>query len=401
MRKLIIALALVILLLPLVTCGPPVSVPAAEKETPPPTPEKVTELIIETWEIGGNLMYSGQAIRDDIFTSMASELEQGKIVRQQIIRYDLRSREQKTLFELPADRIVYDSPSVYDDLVLWSSVSRIEEEQQHSLRRAPLPDFDVFLLDIKTGQMQQLTKEEHAQVSPRIYGDTIVWLDARNVEGYYNPQRYDVYSYDLKTKTEERLTSAPTAEGRDLSISGSMVIWTDDRHADPPMAIHAENERGFNNEIYAYDLSTNREKRITNYPGNDRHPVIDGDNIVWLRQLHQDYIKADVFIFNIETGCETQVSTSGYATFCPSIHGNRILYSDARVSLGNTDGDVIMNGIQGQADIYLYDLETKQEVKLSSTKPGDVLADPIVYRDYIVYTSVIMIGSRIYGIHLS
>jgi Tol biopolymer transport system component len=375
--------------------------PGAEKESPPLPPQKATELTIETWEIEGSLTYSQQAIRDDILIGMVSELERGKIVRQQIIGYNLRSREQKTIFELPVDRLVYDPPAVYGDFVVWSSVDRVEEEQQKAAKRAPLPDFDVFLLELQTSKVQQLTTEEHAQVNPRIFEDTVVWLDARNVEGYYNPQRYDVYAYDVKTKTEKRLTSASTAEGRDLSINGNLVVWTDDRHADPPMDIHAGNEPGFNNEIYAYDLSTNQEKRITIYPGNDRYPVIDGENIIWLRQLHQDYIKADVFLYKTVTGKEMQVSTGNYAAYYPTVNGNRVVWADARVSLGNTSGDVVMNGIQGQADIYLYDLGTKQEIKLSSTKPGDVLANPIIYGDYVVYTSVIMIGPRVYVVQLS
>jgi len=400
MKGLITVLALAILFLSVVSCAPPVSEPGVEKEPPPP-PKQLTEYTIETWEIGGSLTYNQQAIRDDILIGVVSELEHGKILRQQIVGYNLLSREQKTIFMLPADRVVYDPPAVYGDSVVWSSVDRVEEEQQKAAKRAPLPNFDVFLLDLVTGRMQQLTTEEHAQVNPRIFDNTVVWLDARNVEAYYNPQHFDVYAYHLKTQRERKITSAPTAEGRDLSIDGNLVIWTDNRHADPPMDIHAENERGFNNEIYAYDLAANKEKRITNYPGNDRHPVIDRDNIIWLRQLYQDYIKADVFLYNIETGKETQVSTSSYATFYPSIHDKSIVYSDARVSLGNTAGDTVINGVQGQTDIYLYDLTTKQEVKLSSTKPGDVLADPIVYGDYVVYTSIIMIGSRVYAIHLS
>jgi len=375
--------------------------PGAEKESPPLPPQKATELAIETWEIGGSLTYSQEAIKDDILIGMVSELERGKIVRQQIIGYNLHSREQTTIFELPADRVVKDPPAVCGDSVVWSSVDRIEDEQQRTTGRVPLPNFDVFLLDLETGRVQQLTTEVHAQVNPRIFEDTLVWLDVRNVEGYYNPQRYDVYAYDIKTKTEKRLTSVPTAEGRDLSIDGNMVVWTDNRHADPPMDIHAGNEPGFNNEIYAYDLSTNQEKRITDYPGNDRYPFINGNNIVWLRQLYQDYIKADVFLYDVVTGKEMQVSTGNYAAYYPTVNGNRVVWADARVSLGNTSGDVVMNGIQGQADIYLYDLGTKQEIKLSSTKAGDVLANPIIYGDYVVYTSVFMIGTGVYVVQLS
>jgi len=234
---------------------------------------------------------------------------------------------------------------------------------------------------------------------PRIYGDTIVWLDSRYEVEYHNPRHYDVYAYDLSTSKEKRLTSATTADGTDLSIDSNLVVWADNRHADPKVWTHPSNAPEYNNDIYLYDLTANEERQITTYPGNDRNPDIDGNKIVWLRQ--EDYIRADVFVYNLETGLELQVSKSRFADFQPSIHEDRIVWADARVSLGNTSGDTVINGRQGQADIYLYDLETKQEINLSSTKPGDVLANPVIYGDYIVYTSVIMIGSKVYVIRLS
>jgi beta propeller repeat protein len=399
MKKLIIGLLLLLLLSIPIACAQPLPTPVP---APAPAPtQNVKKFTGEIWEIEGNFTYSHQAIKDNVLIGLVNELERGKIVRQQIVSYDLRSREQETLVGLPVDLVVYDPPAVYGDSVVWSSVDRIEEEQQKTAKSELLPDFEIFLLDLRTGQVQRLTTEEHAQVSPRIYEDTIVWLDARNVESYYNPRRYDVYAYDINTGTEKRLTAAPTAEGNDLSIYGNLVVWTDNRHADPPMDIHAGNEPAFNNEVYAYDLSTNREKRITEYPGNDRRPVIDGENIVWLRQVYREYIRADVFLFNTITSEETRISTSNYAAFTPAINGDRVVWVDARASLGNTAGDTVVNGVQGQADIYLYDLATKLEIKISAAKPGDVLASPIIYGDYIVYTSLIMTGPRVYLLRFS
>jgi len=102
-----------------------------------------------------------------------------------------------------------------------------------------------------------------------------------------------------------------------------------------------------------------------------------------------------------ETSQETQVSYSSYADFPPSIHGNRIVWTDARVSKGNTSGDTIINGRQGQTDIYLYDMKTQQEIQLTSTEPGEVLYDPVIHGDSVVYVWVSMISSIVYGMHLT
>jgi len=389
MKKLVIGLALVMLLLPLVSCGTTATGPGAEKETPPMTVEEGKELTIESWEIGENWMYSQQAIWEDVMVG---------ITKRSITTYNLHSREKELVYELPSDQIADQRPSVHGNNVVWASVDRDEAEQQRSLKRAPMPNWDVFLLDLETGEVRQITSEEHAQMCPRIYGDTIVWLDSRYEAEYHNPRHYDVYAYDLSTSKEKRLTSATTADGTDLSIDGNLVAWADNRHADPEVNIHAENEPDYNNDIYLYDLTANEEKRVTSYPGNDRNPDIDGDKIVWLRQ--EDYIRADVFVYNLETGGESQVSKSRFADFQPSIHEDRIVWVDARVSQGNTSGDTVINGRQGQTDIYLYDLETLRETKLTSTIPGQVLLNPLIFGDFVVYERIGMLERVAYAARL-
>ncbi len=399
MKKLITGLILVMLLVS-VSCTPaPAPVPTpAPVPAPPPAPEEKIELDIESWEIGENWRYSRQAVWGDVMAGWEIEQQRGQIVRQSIATYDLRLREKQPVLEVPVTRQV--GPiSVYKSRIVWASVDRDEEEQQRSLKRAPLPNWDVFLLDLNTGEVQQLTTEEHAQVYPRIYGDTVVWLDSRYEEGYHNPRRYDVYAYDLNTGEERRLTSVTTVDGMDLAVSGNLVAWTDNRHADPEVTIHGESEPEYNNEIYVYDLTTSQEKRITTYPGNDRHPDISGSNIVWLRQ--EDYIRADVFVYNMETSQETQVSHSSYADFRPSIDGDRMVWADARVSQGNTSGDTVINGRQGQADIYLYDLKAQQEIPLTSTKRGDVLYNPVIHGDSVVYVQISMLSSIVYAVNLT
>jgi len=370
-----------------------------DEEGPFLTVEEGKELAVESWEISENWTYSQEAIWGDVMVGLEIERQRGEIVKQYIVTYNLRSREKGQVVELPVDRIAYDAPAIHGNRVVWASVDRDEAEQQRSLNRAPLPNWDVFLLDLKTGEVQQLTTEEHAQVYPRIYGDTVVWLDNRYEEGYHNPRRYDVYAYDLNTGEERRLTPVTSAEGMDLAVNGNLVVWTDNRHADPEVKIHAENEPEYNNEIYVYDLTTNQEKRVTTNPGNDHYPDISGNNIVWLRQ--EVYIRADVFVYNVETSQETQVSHSSYAAFHPSIYGNSIVCADARVSKGNTSGDTVINGRQGQTDIYLYDLKTQQEIQLTSTKPGKVLYNPVIHGDSVVYVWVSMISSIVYAMQLT
>ena len=386
MKKLIIVLILVILLLVPVSCT---------STTPQSEEEEAPLVVLERWEIGEKWEYGQQAVWGDIMVGSEIEVRDRKVVKPYISTYNLRSREKERVLELPPDRIVYDAPAIHGDRVVWASVNRDEAEQQRSVRHSPMPNWDVFLLDIKTGEVRQLTTDDRAQVYPRIYGDTVVWLDNRHEEGYHNPRRYDVYAYDLRSNKESRITSTTSAEDRNLSISGNLVSWTDNRHADPEVNIHAGNEPDYNNEIYAYDLAANKEHRVTDYAGNDHYPAIDGNRIVWLRQ--SEYREADVFVYDVETGQETQVSHSSYASFRPAIHGDKIVWTDARASKGNTTNDVVEIVVDQNtgtkerrepgADIYLYDLKAQREKRLTS--PLDtgfsLWVRPLIHNNFIVY----------------
>jgi beta propeller repeat protein len=383
MRKISILSVLVVLLLTAscqsVTREAPTPIPAT---TPEPRDETSPgkELTVEAWEIADNWTYSQQAIWEDVMVGLESERERGKIVKQFIATYNLHSREKELVYELP---VAGQTPAIHGSRVVWASSG------------------DVFLLDLKTREVQQITNDEYTQAHPVIYGDTIVWLDSRyEAPDDHRPRPFDVYAYDLKTKSEKRLTSATTAEGHNRpSISGNLVVWADNRHAKPERSTHPPSAPEYNNDIYLYDLTAGQEKRITSYSGNDRHPDIDGDKIVWLRQ--EDYIRADVFVYNLETGRESQVSKSRFADFQPSIHQDCIVWVDARVSLGNTASDTVIKGRQGQTNIHLYDLETQQEMQLTSTKPGEVLLNPLIFGDLVVYERISMLERVAYAVDLT
>ena len=46
-------------------------------------------------------------------------------------------------------------------------------------------------------------------------------------------------------------------------------------------------------------------------------------------------------------------------------------------------------------------MKTQQEIQLTSTEPGEVLYDPIIHGDSVVYVWVSMISSIVYGMHLT
>ncbi len=358
----------------------------------------------EQWLVGDRLTYGPQSIFGDVMVAFEKVPGvDGPPSTKHITLYDLRSREATRVFEVPTDRLAYGAPAIHGNRVVWASVDRDEYESLRSLTKVPLPNWDIFLLELDTGEVRQITTEEHAQTRPRVFGDTVVWLDARHDDDYFNPRRFDVYAYNLSTGQETRLTSTTSAEDSDLSTSGNLVVWTDQRHADPAITIHAGNEPDYNNEIYAFDLSNGEEIRVTTNPGNDHYPVVDGNRIAWLRQW--GYREADIFTYRTGDGSEQQVSSSRYAVRAPTIYSDLVAWADARISRGNVSNDMIMVGEPAAgAAIYLRDMMAGEEILVRSATPVEsmraIWVDPVMNGDFVVYRLDRQIGAGTYAMSL-
>lgn len=351
-----------------------------------------------SWLIG-EIYYSQKPIWGNTLVGLEINAEsKDKPSSQSIIVYDLSTRKTKQVIDLPVSRLA-EPPSIYENKIVWASVDRKQMEQQPRPQNADLLNWDIFLLDLETNQIQQLTTEEHSQRSPQIYGDTVVWLDTRNQRLDQHPPPLDVYALDLKTNIETRITSNTTVEGyTNLAISGSLVVWTDMRHADAGVITHPSNASDYNNEIYVYDLVTKQERRITNSPLNDHNPDIDGNRVVWLRQ--EDYTKGDIFLYNLGTDNETPMRSENWATGIPSIYGEQIVWTDARASKGNINNDVILNGQIGGTVFFLYDLQTLNRIQLTTGEEGKVRLSPVIYQDFVVYEWSRGIGPLVYTMYL-
>jgi beta propeller repeat protein len=365
------------------------------------------DIVTESWQIGEHWRYSPQSIWGD--TLVAAEYIFGNSLDGQYISTcNLRTRETKRIREIPLD-YRFEEPSVYENKVVWSSCYFSEEFRMSMQKDFDTLNWDIFLLDLNTGEVKQITTDEHAQRSVRIYGDTIVWLDNRHEEDDEYPHYYDIYAYDLEKGEEMRITQTNSIKDYDLSISGSLVVWTDSRNDSPESRIDTYPPVS-NPDIYMFDLSTNTEKQVTTSSASDSSPVVDNGRIVWQRS--SAVRNGDIFLYDVETGKEMQISKSGYTAhdYYPAISGNHVVWADARISQGNTSGDTIEGNKSGAAEIYLYDLERKQEMLLVPSETESEYKDvifrqvwlfPVIHGDFIVYTLARQVDPAIYAIKLT
>jgi beta propeller repeat protein len=332
------------------------------------------------WQVGvNNLEYSQEAVWENTFVGVepyglnywANDNDE----HQHIVVYDLNAREKLQSIDPPSGKII-EPPAIYGSEIVFAAMDKKDYfRQMLSSAILPSPNYDIYLYNLETNQMRQLTTEEHSQISPRIYGNAVVWLDSRNRTESHNSM--DIYALDLKTNEETRITATPTAS--EMAFNGNTIVWTDDRYMDKAASFLGINDPKLNYDIFAYDLESKKEYRITTSKNCDRCPAIDGARITWLRQVTE--YKADIYTYNLESRKETLISHDGCAESNPSIQNNRVVWIEQYLE---KDAQSYQLVICGSAIVY-YDLQTKTQTLLTPLERGEQRNNPVISGARIVY----------------
>jgi TolB protein len=212
-------------------------------------------------------------------------------------------------------------------------------------------NWDIYLYNVM-GQFPpdtRLTTNSDNQMNPAISGSNIVYEDYRNGNS-------DIYFYNLTSQTETRITTS-TATQKNPDIDGNYVVWQDNRNG--------------NWDIYFYDLSTRSERRLTMSASNE-DPKVSGNFVVFGRWVTIDNIlRQAVFAYELSTGNERQISSTGYSNDNPAIFNSRVVYESARTF-----------ELKGQNEVVMYDLVSGATWETSH--PSDQ-ENPAVDEYYIVY----------------
>ncbi|MDD5307251.1 MAG: hypothetical protein PHU25_08015, partial [Deltaproteobacteria bacterium] len=142
---------------------------------------------------------------------------------------------------------------------------------------------DIWAHKISTGKTWNLTNHQSGQWLPRMDGTRVVWSDLRNgpnpsLDGSLAHQ--DIYMHDFVTGETTGITNANWIHyGPD--ISGDRIVWEDYRACSDP-----NNKYDWDGiDIWTYDLKTKTEHQLTSYPGSESEPQVDGDRVYYLRQV--------------------------------------------------------------------------------------------------------------------
>ena len=199
------------------------------------------------------------------------------------------------------------------------------------------PDGQLYLVNVETGQMKQVTDGEYPVYHAAFSDSHVAWVDhRREVELHdadsHPPFNYsdDIFVLDRGTGGKRRITEVP-AWRRNLEISGDWLVWQDRRN---------ETGQDYTNfDIYAYNLETGEEIPVAIAPGAQIQPAIHGNTVVWADNRDSPAMETtkagcsncpenrfDIYAFDLATGEERVLVETGYYNKTPEINGTYLAW---------------------------------------------------------------------------
>ena len=208
-------------------------------------------------------------------------------------------------------------PALSNDIVVYTDFSGI--------------DADIWYTDLSTGLANPVSMASGDQQLTGVSANRIVFTDWNTM---------DVLVFDVTTGVTTNLTNAAGSNSVDPAIDHNLVAWTDDRDG--------------NSEIYARDLSTGEERRLTNDPLMDEAPAVGDGLVVWERC---DIYVCDVFAYDWTSGVTAQVTaTPSFSERLPDVSGRIVVFQREQ-------------GTPVDKNVVAYNLDTWMEAELPL--PGD------------------------------
>ena len=156
-----------------------------------------------------------------------------------------------------------------DGKVVWYSYKGAPGQDEFS---------DIYLFDIPTWQLRNVTDDIPLQYSPDVFGDNIVWHDNRHVN-------WEIFRYNITGATEERLTNEKEQSFAPRIHGERVVYYYHDRI----------------NDVWAarmYDLGAGAQTELEARTYGDSQPVVYGDRVAWVNKSNA---MMDIYVldFNI------------------------------------------------------------------------------------------------------
>ena len=238
------------------------------------------------------------------------------------LAFDLEGRvnilgESRLITSNPAAQI---EPAISGDIVAFT-------DMRHG-------NADIYYHDLATGTEHRVTDGAQDERDPDVWGGTIVYTDFGATTG-----GGDIMGYVIGGDAFEVATDAMSAQ-TGAAIGGSIVAWEDTRDGNP--------------EIYARDLVSGVEKRVTTtLLLAETQPFVDERRIVFRRAFFDG--TCQIFLADFDTLAETRLSVGSTCFSRPSLSRGIVVYDGDPPLLGNPEADL---------DVFVQSLETREMTRV-------------------------------------
>jgi beta propeller repeat protein len=252
------------------------------------------------------------------------------------------------------------SPVIWDDIIVYADNQNAtwdiyaynlsvdsDGDGLFNYMEFPHPDPDPAIT--------RITDDEALDYNPVIYGSTIVWARYDDATGY------DIYAHDLRNGTTW-LVLGGAASDQQPSLWGGTMAWV-----------------GYEkfHEVYAWDFANGSSRRLSNNTNYNFGPDIYGDKVTWYEYNGDPYSEeANIHVVNLTTGEERLIQPLPSLQSLPSIWGDMIAFQDDREGDTNHDG-------WNEWDIYIYNMATGEETQL--TEDDEASFAPEISGDTVVW----------------
>jgi len=204
----------------------------------------------------------------------------------------------------------------------------------------------IYMNDLSTGRTKKITKGKIRYRDPNVDGGYIVYWGSS--DGIHS-----VYRYEIATGRETRM-----GQGFSPNIGGDVIVWVSDN----------------GNALRKLEISTGKASNIATYGTIVGRPFVFGNIVVFEKDEGVYYprdksVNANIYMRDLSTGVETQISTHDRGDWNPITDGRYIVWEEFRYPY----------------KLYKYDISTGLVVALttggSSQRGASISGDNVVFAD--------------------
>ncbi|MBU7017772.1 MAG: hypothetical protein HXS44_09695 [Theionarchaea archaeon] len=256
-----------------------------------------------------------------------------------IYGYDLSTHEE---FQITTDKSDQTSPAIYGNIIIWKDKRAMDAIYGYNLAtqqeflittsvvRSSLSLYEniivwagsgsrVYAYNLLTQEEFLITENLRYQENPAIHNNTIIWVEWEGDISGYNL----ITEEEFQIPQEQRFQESSLLYQKNPALYNDIVIWTE----------------GEDGAIYGYDLSNGKRlviatarlnkcsNKITDQYITSRNPVIYKDTIAWVDCRNGN---EDIYAYNLSENKEFLITAHESFQRSPAMYEDIIVWQDYR-----------------------------------------------------------------------